>query len=1441
MSDFQVQVGGDFSELLRGFQQLEARAQQSGNAVGKGLADGIQGFSSKSIAALQSELSRLEQRQVKVAVDSTAFEKTGKRITEIKALIAEIERRRLTVGVDDRSITALQSKLAQLQSKQTRLAVDSREFADAQSEINALEKELNDVSRRKLLINADPSSLIALQAKLGDLQGELGRVAIGSQRFQELTTAIQAAERELSRAGESADQFRILDGVVQGIAFSLSNSVVDGAQRALSALGGVVAEFGRLDTELRKAAAASGEAGAYESLARSVDQVGIEAAGTTLEVAQLNTELIRGGLTVDQANASLAAIVRGAEATGTSFAAFGSVVSASLKSFGLEARDAQRVVDALVTGANASAASAEGLGLAFKYAAPVAKLLGVSIEDLALAAGLLTNAGIDASEAGVTLRNGFSKLASAAPKAGGAMQDLTGQSAMAAKAMRSLGVDIYNTDGTLKPMETTLLQLKGAFEKLDPASKIRLAANLFGGEDDGAKWLALLNQSEAEIRRMAQTMANTKGAADVARDAMTGFELKLKQLDGTVGSLAITFGSVAAGALIPFVDAANTIVGAITGLPGPVKTLGAGMVLLTGATVAATAAQIAFTRALQAEAVQGAISAVGAFAGALRTQLAGALSVAAVGFSTLATAIKGFSAQSFFASIAQLAAAIRTQLAGAATVAITAFSALAQSIKSGAFASALQNLIGQVGLVTAGIARFAATVGPIALVVGIVAKAMEGGAEAGERYKAANDTISEALVKLRDELGKTDIKLADSRNAIQKLWDSFGEGARVIGDIDATNKITESIAKLNQEASGYLGTIKQTGSLTDEQRSKSLAFVAALQSSSGAVQQLVKEYETLASKAALIGDDRQAEVYREAATLLQQQANAANNTSAALSKKAQITNQDIVATGKATEVTKAQADAEKQLADVIRTQPVRNLDAQLTAGQSLLGLTQALSEQEQSRFAVTKAGIEYELSQAEKRKASESTIRRIKDELNKVEIAALRARYGSLQQEQALQRELLKLSQEKARLESNLAVQEQNIAVLKAAQQLQQSINGGKQAEINAARANLDLQTAILGTRYESAGLLSRTQELENRVLTAQQAAAENTARAALAQKGITAELQSSAGYSTQLVGTTASIASNAQEYAAEARRAAEQQAGIATAAQQASTQTAQAAGNARALASNTTDGVRKTTELANSAGQAKGSLDGASKAAGGVKAELGGATEAAAKAAAEAGKVGASAADSANRARPLVEALDSAGANAQEIATARMAANLSAASGSAGGLRNAMAAAAGAARTFYEWLAKASGLPGSRWTGGPVEAGQTVRINDGPAGRSLGQESFLTAAGKLSLINRPANSLWTPPTSGVVIPAGVTEQLKARGAFDASRAARAAVASRSASPLAGGSEGELAANLARQALAIGKLQQSVDQLVEKDWNVQLRVRSDANGPSYLNTLNRML
>lgn len=148
MSDFQYTVGGDFSQILRGFEQLENRAQQAGQGIGRQLSEGINESSLRSLNALTARLARLQQQQARIAVDSTEFAEAERQIREVQGLIAAINRQRVTV-------------------------------------------------------NADPGSIVALRAQLDALNAKLGEVAIGSQKFRALQREIAGVERELRKAGDA--------------------------------------------------------------------------------------------------------------------------------------------------------------------------------------------------------------------------------------------------------------------------------------------------------------------------------------------------------------------------------------------------------------------------------------------------------------------------------------------------------------------------------------------------------------------------------------------------------------------------------------------------------------------------------------------------------------------------------------------------------------------------------------------------------------------------------------------------------------------------------------------------------------------------------------------------------------------------------------------------------------------------------------------------------------------------------------------------------------------------------------------------------------------------------------------------------------------------------------------------------------------------------------
>ena len=83
---------------------------------------------------------------------------------------------------------------------------------------------------------------------------------------------------------------------------------------------------------------------------------------------------------------------------------------ALLNSFNLESDEAGRIINTLAAASFSSAASIEDLGVALRYAAPIASIMGISVEETVAAIAKLRDRGLEASQAGTTLRMALVQL-----------------------------------------------------------------------------------------------------------------------------------------------------------------------------------------------------------------------------------------------------------------------------------------------------------------------------------------------------------------------------------------------------------------------------------------------------------------------------------------------------------------------------------------------------------------------------------------------------------------------------------------------------------------------------------------------------------------------------------------------------------------------------------------------------------------------------------------------------------------------------------------------------------------------------------------------------------------------------------------------------------------------------------------------------------------------
>lgn len=445
---------------------------------------------------------------------------------------------------------------------------------------------------------ANDSTLAGIRSSITAFRGLQEQAKIGSREFNRYTAEIQRLEAKL----------RGLDGTAKQAGESLGKQLATGLAAAGigQALRGITMQAGRFDAEVRKAAAIEGGAESFGVLRKEIDAVAAVAAGTPTQVAELATALSRAGFSAQETTQSLRGIVLGAEATGVSFAEMGSIAADNLRAFGLATTETGRVVDILTQTANKSNQTVLDVGESMKYAAPVARTLGVSMQDLAGMIALMANAGIRGSDAGTGLRMGLFRLQTAAGGADAEIQQLTRGNVALQKAMNMLGAQILDTEGKLRPLDQVLIALKNSFGQMSTTEQAILSRALFGTEA-ASKFLATMNFTEAEIAKMFGQIRESGGVAAETQQKMQGFDFAIKVLGGNVEYLTNQIGGMLGMALKPLIDGLNATLYAAQGLPEPIKAIGAAAAAAGVATLGLVAAVAALKAGL---AVIGGISAV---------------------------------------------------------------------------------------------------------------------------------------------------------------------------------------------------------------------------------------------------------------------------------------------------------------------------------------------------------------------------------------------------------------------------------------------------------------------------------------------------------------------------------------------------------------------------------------------------------------------------------------------------------------------------------------------------------------------------------------------------------------------------------------------------------------------------------------------------------------
>lgn len=258
--------------------------------------------------------------------------------------------------------------------------------------------------------------------------------------------------------------------LTSGIGFGAMAAI---GSKAVSAVGsglkslttGAISAGANFENAMSSVAAISGATGSdFDRLSEKAKQLGKSTQYTASETASAMEYMAMAGWKTEDMLNGIEGVMDLAAASGEDLAGVSDIVTDAMTAFGLSADGTTKIIkdgftkevsnashfaDVLAAASANSNTNVAMLGESFKYAAPVAGSLGYSVEDTAIALGLMASSGLKSSMAGSSLRTILTNLAKPT-------DDIS-------DAMDYLGISLQNGDGSMKSLMDIVTDLRGAF------------------------------------------------------------------------------------------------------------------------------------------------------------------------------------------------------------------------------------------------------------------------------------------------------------------------------------------------------------------------------------------------------------------------------------------------------------------------------------------------------------------------------------------------------------------------------------------------------------------------------------------------------------------------------------------------------------------------------------------------------------------------------------------------------------------------------------------------------------------------------------------------------------------------------------------------------------------------------------------------------------------
>lgn len=307
----------------------------------------------------------------------------------------------------------------------------------------------------KAWIQIQPS-MEGIQGSLTDLLGD------------ESTTAGNAAGNKFGEAFKSVAN--VFVDAIKGAAGAGLDFLKDSVGVSMefdSAMSQVMATMGYSVAELHTEGSEASKA--YERLSDFAQEMGRTTAFSASEAAEALNYMALAGYDVDTSIDTLPSVLNLAAAGSLGLAEASDMVTDASSALGLTIDQTIDMVDQMAAASSSSNTSVGQLGDALLTVGGTAKNLAGGVLEASTALGILGDNGIKGGEGGTALRNIILSLAAPTDKA--------------ADAMAGLGLEVFDANGAMRPLNETFADLNGILSTMNEGERIQTLNTLFNKVD----------------------------------------------------------------------------------------------------------------------------------------------------------------------------------------------------------------------------------------------------------------------------------------------------------------------------------------------------------------------------------------------------------------------------------------------------------------------------------------------------------------------------------------------------------------------------------------------------------------------------------------------------------------------------------------------------------------------------------------------------------------------------------------------------------------------------------------------------------------------------------------------------------------------------------------------------------------------------------------------